>query len=207
MILRHLALTAVTVIAMIGSQTAFAETPTPISILIEEKITVGDGSTPSGEVIDEPISVTDEVTTSGEVIEEPIGVTDEVTTSGEVIEESISVTDTVETQLSASPTPTATAVPKKIKKRPTAVPAKRNPKGESKASEDKKPSRKSTVTPTPTPVKKDSKSPFARGTGSVNEEPDDTNGGSCNSPSGYEGLALMSALLIPGVLRYRRRKK
>ena len=99
---------------MIGSQTAFAETPTPISILIEEKITVGDGSTPSGEVI-----------------EEPIGVTDEVTTSGEVINESITVTDTVETQLSASPTPTATAVPKKIKKRPTAVPAKRNPKGES----------------------------------------------------------------------------
>ena len=173
MLLRLSALAAVIVLAMIGSQTAFAETPTPISILIEEKITVGDGSTPSGEVINESI-----------------GVTDEVITSGEVITESITVTDTVETQLSALPTATATAVPKKVNKRPTAVPAKR----------------KSAVRATPTPPRRDSRNPFSRGTGSVNEE-EPVESGSCNSVSGYEGLALMSVLLIPGVLKYRRRKE
>ena len=190
MLLRLSGLAAVVVVAMIGSQTAFAETPTPISILIEEKITVGDGSTPSGEVIDESIGVDEEVITSGEVINESIGVTDEVITSGEVITESITVTDTVETELSALPTATATAVPKKVNKRPTAVPAKK----------------KSAVRATPTPARRDSRNPFSRGTGSVNEE-EPAESGSCNSVSGYEGLALMSVLLIPGVLKYRRRKE
>ena len=170
MSIRLSALAAAIVLAMIGSQTAFAETPTPISILIEEKITVGDGSTPSGEVINESI-----------------GVTDEVITSGEVITESITVTDTVETELSALST--ATAVPKKVNKRPTAVPAKRKP----------------AVRATPTPARRDSRNPFSRGTGSVNEEAP-AGSGSCNSVSGYEGLALMSVLLLPGVLKYRRRK-
>jgi hypothetical protein len=165
-------------------------TPTPISLFIEEKITVGDGSTPSGEVIDESIGVTDEVITSGEVIEEFIGVTDEVITSGEVIAESITVTDTVETQLSASPNPTA-------------VPAKKQPGAESKSVES---SIKSTVTPIAAAAGKENKSPFSQGTGSANEE-EPAESGSCNSVSGYEGLALMSVLLIPGVLKYRRRKE
>ena len=173
MLIRLSALAAAIVVAMIGSQTAFAETPTPISILIEEKITVGDGSTPSGEVIDESI-----------------GVTDEVITSGEVITESITVTDTVETELSASPNPTA-------------VPAKKQPGAESKSVES---SIKSTVTPIAAAAGKENKSPFSQGTGSANEE-EPAESGSCNSVSGYEGLALMSVLLIPGVLKYRRRKE
>ncbi len=54
-------------------------TPTPIQIVIEEKIQVGEGNpATSGEVVDEQVSVVDEVRTSGEVIDESVTVVDEV---------------------------------------------------------------------------------------------------------------------------------
>lgn len=186
------------------SQTAFADTPTPISILIEEKITVGDGSTPSGEVIEESVSVNDEVTTSGEVISESVSVTDEVTTSGEVIKESITVTDTVETELSALLTPTA--VPKKPAKRETIVPATTKkptiasilPKA-NRPAEAEKP-RKEDSSSEPTPARKGSRL-IGRGMGA---EP---GSGPCNSPSGYQGLSLLSTLLIPGLLKLGKKRR
>ena len=84
-----------------------------------------------------------------------------------------------------------------------AVPAKKQPGAESKSVES---SIKSTVTPIAAAAGKENKSPFSQGTGSANEE-EPAESGSCNSASGYEGLALMSVLLIPGVLKYRRRKE
>ena len=72
-------------------------TPTPIQIVIEEKIQVGEGNpATSGEVVDEQVSVVDEVRTSGEVVDEQVSVVDEVRTSGEVIDESVTVVDEVE---------------------------------------------------------------------------------------------------------------
>ena len=153
MVIRLLALVIVVIFLGVGTRVVFAEPPTPISILIEQKITVGDEN--NSQV---PTRKFFEVTFQ----------------SIESIEGD------------------------------TAVPAKEQRRAEPK-SVDKKPSIKSTVTPISVSARGDRKSPFSRGTGSVNEE-EPAESGSCNSASGYEGLALMSVLLIPGVIKYRRRK-
>jgi len=191
MVIRLLALFLVVTLSAVGAQVVSAETPTPISIFIEEKITVGEGNNsqiPTSKVFEEPISVTNKI-----IIEGP----------------DISASPSKrKTKISAIPTSTTVPrkiIPKEIKKSATAVPSKRQA-GTGSKNVDKKPSIKSTVTPISVSSREDRRSPFSRGTGSVNEE-EPAESGSCNSVSGYEGLALMSVLLIPGVLKYRRRKK
>jgi len=72
-------------------------TPTPIQIVIEEKIQVGEGNpATSGEVVDEQVTVVEEVRASGSVIDESVSVVEEVRTSGSVIDEPVTVVDEVE---------------------------------------------------------------------------------------------------------------
>ena len=72
----------------IPTQTAYAETPVPIQIVIEEKITVGDGNNAPQGSIDESITVNDEVNTGPDPINESITVTDEVNKGPDPINES-----------------------------------------------------------------------------------------------------------------------
>jgi len=136
------------------SKSIFAETPTPIVISIEEKITVGHG----------------DAAPSGNNIEESIGVIDEVSTAGQLIQEAISINDDVKTEVSggipatATPQPTATKVPTATKK-PTAtmkpVPPKKTPKTNTRAPILFSPGSKSgpSVTPTPQATNKYGRAP------------------------------------------------
>ena len=99
----------------------FADTPTPIVIFVEEKITIGDGNiAPSGNNIEESIGVIDEVSSTGSLIQESISINDEVSSTGSLIQESISVNDDVETEVSGGIPATATPQPKPTMK-PTAT--------------------------------------------------------------------------------------
>ena len=94
-------------------------TPTPIHIVIEEKITVGDASP----------------RTSGEVIEEQVAVVDEIVTSDSVIDESVQVVDEVDVEVSGEdePEPIATPEPE-----PTETPPKATATSEASPAEERK---------------------------------------------------------------------
>jgi len=143
----------------------FADTPTPIVIFVEEKITIGDGNTaPSGNNIEESIGVIDEVSSTGSLIQESISINDEVSSTGSLIQESISVNDDVETEVSGGIPATATPQPKPTMK-PTAtmkpVPPKKTPKTNTRAPILFSPGSKAgpAITPTPQATNKYGRAP------------------------------------------------
>ena len=144
-------------------EAVLADTPTPIVISVEEKITIGDGNNSSGGNIEESIGVTEEVITSGQMLKESIGVADKAFISGQLIQETIAITDKVESEIAAVPA-TATMVPTATKK-PTAtmkpVPPKKTPKTNTRAPIIFSPGSKfgPSVTPTPQATNKYGRAP------------------------------------------------
>ena len=171
----------------------FADGPI-LEIVIEENITVGDNSNHSGESINEPVSVADSAVGGSNTITEAITTNDSVSDSSASVIESITVGDSTQSSaesihepvsvggtetydVSDPPTLTATTIPNDRKE------AEMSDREKAKAKEE-----------SAQPEKE-------RRTGNSSGE----SSGSCTSGSSHEGLALLGMLLVPVVLKNRKK--